>query len=60
MYDEVALFSGALTKDQVGYLAKGRVSDAIKAENAAVPEPATATLGLLSLAGLMLRRRRMA
>lgn len=60
MYDEVALFSGALTKDQVGYLAQGRVSDAIKAENAAVPEPATATLSLLSLAGLMLRRRRMA
>ena len=29
-------------------------------QNAIVPEPATATLGLLGLAGLMLRRRRMA
>ncbi len=61
MYDEVALFSGALTKEQVAYLAAGRVSDAIKAENnASIPEPSTAVLSLLSLGGLILRRRRAA
>ena len=49
--DELAIFNRALTGDEVA---------AQFAAAFGIPEPATATLGLLSFAGLMLRRRRMA
>lgn len=50
--DDLALWNIALSQQQV--------SDLFAAAQPAVPEPTTATLGLIGLAGLMVRRRRAA
>ncbi len=51
--DEVAIYDCALTAEQISADLVGKASGAIT-----VPEPATASLSLLGLAALMMRRRR--
>ncbi len=56
IFDEVGVYATALTADEIKSLV-GKASGNITRTDA-VPEPATATLSLLALAGLAARRRR--
>lgn len=56
--DQVALYNGALTENQDLYeIAKSLLPSSPSSDDN-IPEPATATLSLLALAGLAARRRR--
>lgn len=52
-YDDLAIWDRALTQEEINHLVAGGT-----AGDLLVPEPATATLSLLGLAALMVRRRR--
>lgn len=54
-FDDLAFWNRALTEDEVAYLAAGNLANG---NSKLVPEPTTATLSLLALAGLAARRRR--
>lgn len=56
--DNLAIYDGALTKEQLAALTRYEMKNQTLMQS--VPEPATATLSLLALAGLMARRRRKA
>jgi len=60
--DDVAIWNRALTSAEVALIFNNGDGASIRSLVAppVVPEPATATLGLLALGGLMMRRRRMA
>ena len=53
-YDDVAIWNRALSNDEVKLLASGATANGALP----IPEPTTATLSLLALAGLAARRRR--
>ena len=53
-YDDLAIWNRALSDTEVKLLASGAVADG----TLSIPEPTTATLSLLALAGLAARRRR--
>jgi hypothetical protein len=60
LLDDVALFGGIVSDEDILAIARGTLSpgDFIPGQDGGVPEPATATLALLGLGGLMMRRRR--
>lgn len=51
-YDDLAIWDRALTEEEINHLISGGTAGDL------VPEPATATLSLLGLTALMMRRRR--
>lgn len=53
-YDDLAIWNRVLSTEEVSLLSKGAVADG----TLTIPEPTTATLSLLALAGLAARRRR--
>ena len=54
--DNLAIYDDALTTEQLATLTKYEVANGTMLQT--IPEPATATLSLLALAGLAMRRRR--
>ena len=58
-FDDLAVWNRTLTDDEVAFLVAGNMANGnLKLATGNIPEPTTATLSLLALAGLAARRRR--
>lgn len=57
-YSEIGIWERALTENEIQALARG--VPLVVDSDSAIPEPATATIALIGLGGLMMRRRRVA